>query len=212
MRRLPVYLLLDVSGSMTGEPITSVENCVSMLVNALRGEPQALETAYLSVITFDDIAKQVVPLTDLTSFQEPQLKASGATYLGAALDLLASKLDTEVKKTTFEEKGDWKPLVFIMTDGQPNDDWKKGADEVKKRKPTVVACAAGFDANTKILKQITENVVQLGSTSSSDIAAFFKWVTASISKGSQKVNLSSDKENDGLGELPPPPPELNIVT
>ena len=209
MRRLPVYLLIDVSGSMMGEPITAVENGVTMLVSALRNEPQALETAYLSVITFDDIAKQDVPLTDLMSFQMPRMVASGATYLGAALELLALKLDTEVKKTTFEEKGDWKPLVFLMTDGQPNDDWKKGADEVKKRKATVVACAAGFDANTKILKQITKNVVQLGSTSANDIAAFFKWVTASISSGSQKVNVS--EENGGLGDLPPPPPELNII-
>lgn len=209
MRRLPVYLLIDVSGSMMGEPITAVENGVTMLVSALRNEPQALETAYLSVITFDDIAKQDVPLTDLMSFQMPRMVASGATYLGAALELLASKLDIEVKKTTFEEKGDWKPLVFLMTDGQPNDDWKKGADEVKKRKPTIVACAAGFDANTKILKQITKNVVQLGSTSANDIAAFFKWVTASISSGSQKVNVS--EENGGLGDLPPPPPELNII-
>ena len=209
MRRLPVYLLIDVSGSMMGEPITAVENGVTMLVSALRNEPQALETAYLSVITFDDIAKQDVPLTDLMSFQMPRMVASGATYLGAALELLALKLDTEVKKTTFEEKGDWKPLVFLMTDGQPNDDWKKGADEVKKRKPTIVACAAGFDANTKILKQITKNVVQLGSTSANDIAAFFKWVTASISSGSQKVNVS--EENGGLGDLPPPPPELNII-
>jgi uncharacterized protein YegL len=211
MRRLPVYLLIDVSGSMMGEPITAVENGVSMLVTALRSEPQALETAYLSVITFDNTARQLVPLTDLTSFQEPHLEASGATYLGAALELLAKKLDTEVIKTTFEEKGDWKPLVFIMTDGQPNDDWKKGADIVKMRKPTIVACAAGFEANTRILKQITDNVVQLGSTSAPDIAAFFKWVTASISTGSQRVNVSSEEDSGDLGALPPPPPELSVV-
>jgi len=212
MRRLPVYLLLDVSGSMTGEPITSVENGVTMLVTALRSEPQALESAFLSVITFESDSKQVVPLTDLISFQEPQLKAQGLTSLGSALELLASKLDSEVKKTTSEEKGDWKPLVFIMTDGVPTDNWKKGADEVKKRKATVVACAAGFDADTSVLSQITENVVQLKSCSEPDIAAFFKWVTASVTMGSQKVNTGGEEENGGFGELPPPPPELNIVT
>ena len=211
MRRLPVYLLLDVSGSMMGEPITAVENGVSMLVTALRGDPYAMETAYLSVITFDNSARQLVPLTDLTSFQEPALEASGATYLGEAMELVADKIDKEVIKTTFEEKGDWKPLVFIMTDGQPNDDWKKGADILKIRKPTIIACAAGFEANTNILKQITDNVVQLGSTSSSDIAAFFKWVTVSISAGSQKVNVSSEKNGEDLNDLPPPPPELSVV-
>ena len=72
MRRLPVYLLLDTSGSMSGEPIQQVKNGVQMLVSALRQDPQALETAYLSVITFDTTAREVVPLTDLPSFQAHQ--------------------------------------------------------------------------------------------------------------------------------------------
>jgi len=210
MRRLPVYLLLDVSGSMTGEPIEAVRNGLSMLVNGLRGEPQALETAYLSVITFESVAKQIVPLTDLISFQEPQLKAGGATALGNALELLSNKLDTEVKRGTSEEKGDWTPLVFLMTDGQPTDNWQKGADELKKRKATVIACAAGFDADTNALKQITEIVVELKSASKNDIVAFFKWVTASVTTGSQKIQAGGE-EKAGLGELPPPPPELNVV-
>ena len=64
MRKLPVYLLLDTSGSMFGEPIEAVKNGVQTLVAALRQDPYALETAYLSVITFDNGARQVVPLTD----------------------------------------------------------------------------------------------------------------------------------------------------
>ena len=55
-RRLPVYLLLDVSGSMTGEPITAVQNGVQTMVSALMGDPQALESAYISVITFSNSA------------------------------------------------------------------------------------------------------------------------------------------------------------
>ena len=42
------------------------------------------------------------------------------------------------------------------------------------------------------------------------IKAFFKWVSASISVGSQKVE-SSKKEVIGLEDLPPPPPEVNVV-
>ncbi len=209
MRRLPVYLLLDVSGSMTGEPIEAVRNGLQMMVSALRGEPQALETAYLSVITFESSAHQVVPLTDLASFQEPQLNAGGTTALGEALTLLCNKIDTEVNKGSAEMKGDWKPLVFIMTDGNPTDNWNRGADELKKRKLTVVACAAGFDADTTVLKQITGNVVQLQSASSGDLAAFFKWVTASITTGSQKVETGG--EIGDMDQLPPPPPEINVV-
>lgn len=212
MRRLPVYLLLDVSGSMIGEPIESVKNGVQMLVSALRQDPYALETAYLSIITFNSSANQLVPLTELALFQVPDINASGTTSLGSALDLLSQKIDTEVQKTTAETKGDWKPMVFIMTDGSPTDDWEKGMKNFHSKNVGVtIACAAGGQANTKILKQITEIVVQLDTADSSSIAAFFKWVSASISTGSQKVENGGGIDLTKRSELPPPPPEINLV-
>lgn len=211
MRRLPVYLLLDCSGSMFGEPIEAVKNGVQVLVSTLRQDPYALETACLSIITFDSSARQVAPLTELSAFQQPNIQASGCTALGEALALLAQKADQEVVKTTAEKKGDWKPLVFIMTDGEPTDDLNKGLAEFKKRKwGMVVACAAGAGANTETLKKITECVVQLDTADSATIKAFFKWVSASVSAGSMKVE-ETGAEATGISELPPPPPEVNIV-
>lgn len=211
MRRLPVYLLLDTSGSMSGEPIEAVKNGVQVMISSLRQNPQAIETAFISVITFDSTAQQVIPLTDLASFQMVDIKATGVTALGDALKLVSNKIDTEVAKTTPEQKGDWKPLVFIMTDGIPTDDWQAGLSEFKKRKTAfTVACAAGGGADTAILKQITENVVSLDTADSSSIAKFFLWVTASIGVSSTRVE-DTGKEVQGLNELPPPPAELNIV-
>ncbi len=211
MRRLPVYLLLDTSGSMYGEPIEAVKNGVETLISSLRSDPYALETAFISVITFDSSAKQVAPLTELAAFQQPAIDASGCTALGEALALLAARVDAEVTKTTAEQKGDWRPLVFIMTDGEPTDDLNKGLNEFKKRKfGMVVACAAGQGANTNTLKQITENVVQLDTADSATIKAFFKWVSASISTSSKSVE-SGGINLEKMSELPPPPPEVNIV-
>ena len=211
MRRLPVYLLLDTSGSMTGEPIESVKNGVQTLLSTLRRDPYALETAYVSVITFDSTARQAVPLTDLLSFKLPELVASGTTALGEALSVVSKAISTEVRRTTAETKGDWRPLVFIMTDGSPTDDWRQGLAEFKAtRTGVVVACAAGQAAETKVLQEITEIVLQLDTADSSSIEAFFKWVSASISVGSQKVDATK-KEVIGLDDLPPPPPEINIV-
>ena len=211
MRRLPVYLLLDTSGSMSGEPIEAVKNGVQIMISSLRQNPQAIETAFLSVITFDSNAQQIIPLTDLASFQMVDIQATGVTALGEALKLVAHKIDTEVQKTTTEQKGDWKPLVFIMTDGIPTDDWQSGLNEFKKSKVAfTVACAAGSGADTDILKQITDNVVSLDTADSASIGKFFQWVTASIGVSSTKVE-ESGKEVVGLNELPPPPSELNIV-
>ncbi|RYD72004.1 MAG: VWA domain-containing protein, partial [Sphingobacteriales bacterium] len=162
MRRLPVYLLLDTSGSMSGEPIEAVKNGVQVMISSLRQNPQAIETAFLSVITFDSAAQQIIPLTDLASFQMVDLRATGVTVLGEALKLVSNRIENEVAKTTTEQKGDWKPLVFIMTDGVPTDDWLPGLAEFKQQKVAfTVACAAGSGADTTVLKQITENVVSL---------------------------------------------------
>ena len=211
MRRLPVYLLIDVSGSMAGEPIEAVKNGLQTLVSALRQDPYALETAYLSVITFGSTAQQVVPLTELTAFQVPALTAGGTTSLGAALDLLTQKVKTEVALTTPTAKGDWKPLVFLMTDGLPTDDLAVGLANFKAaRLGTVIACAAGQGASSEALKKITDTVVALDTADSATIKAFFKWVSASVSMTSQKVDLTK-KEIGGLADLPPPPPEVNVV-
>lgn len=209
-RRLPVYLLLDVSGSMMGEPIAAVQNGVQMMQSALMSDPQALESAYISVITFSCSAEQIVPLTELSSFIPPQLNASGMTSLGEALELVAQCAENEVVKNTPETKGDWKPLVFIMTDGVATDDVERGLAEFKKRKwGMVVACAAGSGADTNELNKITEAVVTLDTADSASIAAFFKWVSASVSVSSKSVG--SNKEISSIDQLPPPPPEISVL-
>lgn len=211
MRRLPVYLLLDTSGSMSGEPIEAVRNGMQTLVSALRQDPHALESAYLSVITFNETAQQVVPLTELGQFQIPVLAASGTTSMGAALDLLCARVAAEVAKTTAEQKGDWKPIVFMMTDGVATDELDAGIAALKAAKlGAFIACAAGPAANVTDLQRITDSVVRLDTADSNTIKAFFKWVSASIATTSQKVDLAK-KEAAGLDDLPPPPPEVNVV-
>lgn len=210
-RRLPVYLLLDVSGSMNGEPIAAVQNGVQMMVSALMSDPQALESAYISVITFSNSAKQIVPLTELAQFSPPQLSAGGLTSLGEALKFVAQCAEREVVKNTPETKGDWKPLVFIMTDGGATDSVEKGLVEFRKRKwGIVVACGAGTGADTDELSKITEAVVTLDTTDSASIGAFFKWVSASVSTTSKSVGMAN-KEVTSLDQLPPPPPEIQIL-
>lgn len=210
-RRLPVYLVLDVSGSMNGEPIAAVQNGVQTVVSALQGDPQALESACLSVITFATTVKQDVPLTDLANFTTPQLTAGGLTSLGEALSFVTKCAEREVVKNTPEAKGDWKPLVFIMTDGVATDSVEKGLKDFRSRKwGIVVACAAGHGADHTELQKITEAVVALDTADKSTIEQFFKWVSASISTSSKSVG-TNNKEVSGLDQLPPPPPEIKIL-
>jgi uncharacterized protein YegL len=194
---------------MAGEPIEAVRAGVKALLADLRGDPQAVETAYLSVITFSSSAQQVCPLTELLAFQEPNLDASGSTAFGEALTLLEQRVDAEVRKTTQQQKGDWKPLVFLMTDGQPTDSWEAAADRIKqKRVGNIIACAAGAGADEQLLKRVTETVVVLNSLQPDALKAFFKWVTQSIKTTSYNLD---QVVADAPVTLPPPPPQIQIV-
>ena len=196
-RRLPIYILLDTSGSMQGDPIQAVNQGLLLLVNDLLVDPTALELAYLSVITFNNSAQQIVPLTEINNFSPPTLSAGGATCLGEALKLLSECINTEVRKPTANIKADYKPLVFLMTDGKPTDSWERYAQELRERKPAqIVACAAGAGADALMLKNITENVVKISSLSAGDLEAYFKWVSASIVMTSNVISNGNDQYSD----------------
>ncbi|GFK95295.1 hypothetical protein NNJEOMEG_03154 [Fundidesulfovibrio magnetotacticus] len=207
-RRLPVYLVVDTSGSMSGEKIESVRQGIKALLADLRGDPQAIETAYLSVITFDSSARQNTPLSELMLFKEPALDADGTTAMGEALRLLKDCIEREVKKSSSTQKGDWKPLIFLLTDGQPTDSWESAAEELKKSRPAnIVACAIGSDADVGPLKRITEIVVRMEEVQPETFKAFFKWVSSSIKATSASVNT----QGNAAVNIPQPPSTIQIV-
>ena len=121
MRRLPIYFLIDVSESMVGEPIEQVQNGIRTIIQDLRTDPYALETVFVSVIVFAGKARIVTPLTEVYKFYPSTLPIGGGTSLGYAMDFLMNDIDASVQKTTLEVKGDWKPIIFLFTDGTPTD-------------------------------------------------------------------------------------------
>ena len=123
MRRLPVYFLLDTSGSMYGEPIQALNNALSGMIYSLRTDAQAQETLWISIVTFDREVKEIIPLTDLQSFQLPEITCpqSGPTNTGKGLEVIYDKVTNEIRKGSPEQKGDWRPLLFVFTDGKPGD-------------------------------------------------------------------------------------------
>ena len=210
MRRLPVYLLIDTSGSMKGEAIASVNVGLNTLISFLRRDPQATDTAYISIITFDKEVKNVVPLTEIADIQLPEIftPESGPTHLGKALELLCQKIDEEVIMTTPERKGDWMPILFVMTDGKPSDIqlYRQMVVNVKKRKfATIIACAAGPQSKPEYLKELTENVISLETTDSASFSQYFKWVSDIVGIGGRSIGATDEFM------LPPPPPEIHTV-
>lgn len=210
MRRLPVFLLLDTSGSMKGEPIESVKVGLETMLTGLRRDPFALESASLCLITFDREARVLVPLTPLDEFQLPEITVpdSGPTHTGQALALLCEQVDKYVRKGAPGQKGDWRPLLFLMTDGKPSDSmlYNQMAEQVKKRNFAFIApCAAGMKAKIEPLKLLADQVYALQTMDESDFRKFFQWISASIATGNRSVGATEDLP------LPPPPEEVAII-
>jgi uncharacterized protein YegL len=169
-----------------------------------------LETVWISIITYDKDVNQVLPLTELSDLQLPNIVTpeSGPTHMGAALKLLCEKYDKEVNMGSKEQKGDWMPLLFILTDGKPSD--VQAYDEiipVVKKHPftNIVACAAGPKAKTEPLKKLTDNVFSLDTMDSNSFKKFFQWVSIQVMGGGRTIGVTDSVE------LPPPPQEVNIV-
>ena len=195
---------------MRGEPIESVKVGLEAMVSSLRQDPFALESVCISIITFDREVRQILPLTPLDELQLPEITTpeSGPTHTGQALKLLCGRVDAEVRQSTPEQKGDWMPLLFLMTDGKPSDSqlYMEMVPEVKKRRfAAVVACAAGMSAKTEPLKELTDEVYALDTIDSAGFRKFFKWVSDSIGVGNRSIGATEDLV------LPPPPAEVNVI-
>ena len=204
-RRLLAYFLLDTSGSMNGEPIEALNNGFNGLISMLRADPQAMDTLHLSIITFDREVKNIVPLIDLASFHPMEITCPDS---GPALELVSELVQKDLLKGSTEQKGDWRPLLFIFTDGKPSDiqKYRQMIPVIKDLEfGIIVGCAAGPKADEQFLKELTSEVVKLDATDAVTLSSFFKWVSSSITMGGK---------TQGTGEnitLPPPPSELNII-
>jgi len=208
MRRLPIYFLIDISESMVGEPIQLVEEGMAMIIKSLKEDPHALETVHIEVIVFAGQPRTLVPLQEIVSFYPPRFPVGGGTSLSKGLGHLMYELRKNTIQTTMEQKGDWKPIVFLFTDGVPTDDTAAAIAEWKKNwanKSSLVAISFGTETDLHLLKELTNDAFMFKNTTAQQYKEFFKWVTASIRTSSMSV------ENNGSGfELAKP--DENVIS
>ncbi len=202
MRKLPIFFLIDVSESMVGKPIEYVQQGMNQIMKDLRRDPYALETAFVSVIVFAGKAKTLVPMQECYKFMVPNLPIGGGTALGAGLELLMKEIDSNVTKSTAEKKGDWKPIIFLFTDGSPTDNPNSAISKWQKkyqRSCNLVVVSIGDNANTGTLCSLTENVMRFNPDGENAFAAMFRWVSGSIAASTRAVSdgLRGDELNLG---------------
>ncbi|MCL1932524.1 MAG: VWA domain-containing protein [Candidatus Azobacteroides sp.] len=197
MRRLPIYFLIDVSESMIGEPIDRVQDGMAAIIKELRADPYALETVWVSVIAFAGQSKTIAPLQEVISFYPPKFPVGSGTSLCSGLGHLMYELKKNIVPNTTEQKGDWKPIVFLFTDGVPTDspsdlhavitEWKQKWQQAAN----LVAVSFGKSTDTGILGELTDHVLYFENSDANAYKEFFKWVTASIKTSSVSVENNS---------------------
>ncbi|GFK96132.1 hypothetical protein NNJEOMEG_04012 [Fundidesulfovibrio magnetotacticus] len=208
-KRLPIYLVVDASGGMHGEKIESVRQGIRSLLADLRGDPRAMATVWLSVITFGSSARQNSPLSSLGLFREPDLDADGAVAMGEALGLLKECIEREARENSTNRVGDWKPFVFLMSFRQPQDSWETAAEALMSFRPmNIIACAIGPYADEMPLKRITPFVVRMEEVQPDAFKSFFAWVSASIRAMTAGVNA----RGGAAVSIPQPPSGISIVS
>ncbi|MEJ5993301.1 TerY-C metal binding domain-containing protein [Pedobacter sp. Du54] len=209
MRRLPIYFLIDISESMIGEPIEQVENGIASIVKELKTDPYALETVWVSIIGFAGKSKVITPLEDIIAFYPPKFPIGSGTSLSSGLIQLMKSIDNDIVKTTYERKGDWKPIIFLFTDGIPTDNADQEIDRwnaTYRGKSNLVIISIGNNTNYNLLGKLSDQVLLFNNTNANSYKEFFKWITASVKATSENINhtnfdgINLNKANSDLLE------------
>jgi uncharacterized protein YegL len=130
--RLPCVLLLDVSGSMNGQPITELNAGLMTYKDSLSSDSLASKRVEVAIVTFGGSVQTLCDFTTVEGFHPPTLSAGGDTPMGAAirqgLDMLRARKDLyRAHGLAF-----FRPWIFLITDGGPTDEWQSAAAQVRQ--------------------------------------------------------------------------------
>ena len=178
--RCPCLLLLDVSGSMQGQPIAELNAGLTTFKDELAADALAMQRVEVGIVTFGPV-QIALPFQGAAAFYPPTLTAQGDTPMGAAikqgLDLVRQRKD-EYRANGISY---YRPWVLLITDGGPTDEWQSAAAAVREGEASksFAFFAVGVqDANMDILKQISvREPVRLHGLRFRDM---FLWLTGTL--------------------------------
>ncbi len=187
-RTMVLFFLVDVSGSMHGTKITSVNTAIEEVLPEIEyiSAENADARIKIAVLTFstgvDWLYDRPVEVED---FAWKYLDASGVTNFGSALNELNKKLS---KKEFMEEAhGSFAPVIFLMSDGIPTDDYIENLEKIKTNSwfanAIKVAVAIGSDADQSVLTEFTgtsESVITV--KNSAELGAWIKFLSKTVSE------------------------------
>lgn len=119
-KSIPVLLLLDTSGSMSGNNIDNLNKAVKTMIESFKNAETMETYIKLSIITFGIEINLHTELTEVSKINFQPLSAAGATPMGAAFKMAKAMIEDQ---TIFKSR-DYRPTIILLSDGEPTDDWK----------------------------------------------------------------------------------------
>jgi uncharacterized protein YegL len=195
--RCPCMLLLDTSGSMSGEPIDQLNAGVLTLKNELLEDSLASKRVEVAMITFGPVNMES-DFQTVDNFYPRQLVATGDTPIGAAITMGINMINR--RKQVFKENGVgyYKPWIILITDGGPTDSWHDAANMIREgeEKNSFAFFAIGVEgANMDVLKRLSVRTpLKLKGLM---FREFFMWLSSSMKM------VSGKKPGASVQMLPP---------
>lgn len=201
-RALPVFILLDVSGSMSGEKIETVNVALKEMINSFKKIENPKGIIELCLLTFGGNKVEVIkPLSKITDQDSYTLSASGSTPMGMAFEKVAEMIED---KDIVSSRA-YTPTIVLISDGNPTDynasgksieeimTWEslnKVHSGTRSSKAIKLAMGIGNDVDINILKAFINNneIPVISAKDNNTISKFFEWVTMSVSVRSISSN------------------------
>lgn len=201
-RPLHFFWIVDCSGSMYGEKIGTVNHAIQSvipdMVDAANNNPNA--QLLIRTLQFSTGASWVTANPVLVEdFAWDDLQAGGVTDLGSAFELLSAQL-------TIPPMSDraLPPVLVLLSDGQPTDDYKKSLDKLLHlpwgKKAVRIAIAIGQDADDTVLTEFTGNrELVLQANNAAMLTKMIKWASTAASMVSAPAScVIEDKKPVGI--------------
>jgi uncharacterized protein YegL len=204
-RTMVLFFVIDTSGSMNGSKIGSVNSAIEEVIPALKEVSDENADAQIKVaaLEFSSGARWITASgpVEVDQFHWNDIDAAGVTDFGEACKALDEKLST--KAFMKEAAGSFAPAIFLMSDGEPTDDWRGGLGKLKTnnwfKAAIKIAIAIGNDANKENLKEFTgtsEAVLEVHDAAT--LKKMIKFVSVTASKvASKSSNVSEDGADKG---------------
>ena len=183
-RPIHFFWVVDCSGSMYGEKIGIVNNTIQECIPEMRNSADNNPNAQLLIraLQFSSGASWITTSpVPVENYSWEDMDANGLTELGKAFDLLAAQLSIPPMPARALP-----PVIVLLSDGQPTDDYKKSLDKLKGmpwfRKAVKIAISIGQDADDDVLIEFAGNKeLVLQANNATALAKMIKWASTTAS-------------------------------